>query len=249
MSLPEANKIRELAKSGKLSAVSREWMRCVGPEYTYQFQWLGLPIIQYPTDILAVQEAIWKIRPDFIVETGIARGGSVMLSASLMALLDLEDLGAKSSLQSSRRMVFAIDIDIRDHALLAINKSFLKNWITLLENDSTNSVNVSQINNGTFKGARGLVILDSNHTHDHVLSELRLFSQFVSIGSYMIVLDTEIEFIPSEFFSNRPWGPGNSPHTAVKQFLSESDQFVIDSEFSTKLGITTAPDGFLRRVK
>lgn len=247
--LPEIRKVHQLAKSGLLSDVSREWMKSVGPEYTYQFEWLGLPIIQYPTDILAIQETIWRLRPNFIIETGIARGGSVLLSSSLLALLDLEDSHASNKVFTPTRKLFAIDIDIREHAVKGLESSFLKSWIHLIEGDSTDPNIASQIGREFQKDAVGLVILDSNHTHNHVLSELRLYSQFISIGSYFVVLDTEIEFAPAQLFKDRPWGKGNSPHSAIKQFLRETDNFEIDDELSSKLGITTATDGFLKRIK
>jgi cephalosporin hydroxylase len=247
--LPEINKVRALSKSGFLSKVSREWMQKVGSEYTYQFEWLGLPIIQYPTDILAIQEAIYKIKPDFIIETGIARGGSVLLSSSILALLDLEESHASSKVFTPRRKLFAIDIDIREHAIKGLESSFLKSWINLIQGDSTDPKIASQIGLEFQNNSVGFVILDSNHTHNHVLNELRLYSRFISVGSYFVVLDTEIEFAPAELFKNRTWGKGNSPHSAIKQFLRENSDFEVDEELSTKLGITTAPDGFLKRVK
>jgi cephalosporin hydroxylase len=224
-------------------------MRSVGPEYTYQFEWLGLPIIQYPMDILAIQETIWRVRPNFIIETGIARGGSVLLSSSLLALLDLEDSQVSNKVFTPTRKLFAIDIDIRQHAIDGLKSSFLKSWIHLIEGDSTDSNIATRISLEIKSDDVGIVILDSNHTHNHVLSELRLYSQFISIGSYFVVLDTEIEFAPIQLFKNRPWGHGNSPHSAIKQFLKENDNFEIDEELSSKLGITTAPDGFLKRTK
>jgi cephalosporin hydroxylase len=224
-------------------------MKKVGPEYTYQFEWLGLPIIQYPTDILALQETIWKVRPDFIIETGIARGGSVLLSSSLLALLDLEESHATNKVFTPTRKLFAIDIDIREHAIKALESSFLKSWINLIAGDSTDPKIASLIGLEIQNDAVGLVILDSNHTHNHVLNELRLYSRFISVGSYFVVLDTEIEFAPAELFKNRTWGRGNSPHSAIKQFLRENNDFEVDEELSAKLGITTAPDGFLKRVK
>lgn len=247
--LPEISKVRQLAKSGELSSVSREWMRRVGAEYTYQFEWLGLPIIQYPTDILAIQEIIWRVRPNFIIETGVARGGSVLLSSSLLALMDLEDSHTTNRSFIPTRKLFAVDIDIRQHAIDGLESNFLKPWIHLINGDSADPKIARQISLALENEVKGLVILDSNHTHEHVLSELRLYSNFISIGSYFIVLDTEIEFAPDHLFKNRPWGKGNSPYSAIKQFLEETDDFEIDQELSSKLGITTAPDGFIRRIK
>ena len=145
--------------------------------------------------------------------------------------------------------MFAIDIDIRERAIKGLESSFLKSWIHLIQGDSTDPKIASQIGLEFQNDAVGFVILDSNHTHNHVLNELRLYSRFISVDSYFVVLDTEIEFAPADLFKNRPWGKGNSPHSAIKQFLRENNDFEVDEELSSKLGITTAPDGFLKRVK
>ena len=248
MTLPEIGKIQDLATSGLLAQESRNWMRKVGKEYTYQFEWLGLPIIQYPTDVFLIQELFWKVKPRYIIETGIARGGSILLSASLLALLDLEEFGQSVTTLNPSRRVFGIDIEIREHASNGIGSSFLKPWIELIESDSTAKELNSYLRSRMTQAGPVIVILDSNHTHEHVLAELNLYCPFVTPGSYIVVMDTEIEFLPSDSINKRVWGKGNNPHTAVVEFLESQGNFEIDQILSTKLGITCAPDGFLRRV-
>jgi len=201
-------------------------------KYSYHFKWMGLPFIQMPQDIVAIQEVIWEEKPDFVIETGVARGGGVVFYASL-----LEAMG--------HGYVIGIDIDIREQNRLAIEAHQLFKRIILLEGSSTNEVIVESVKGlcEGYLGEKVVVILDSLHTHAHVLKELELYSK---IADYIIVLDTIIEFMPE--FPDRPWGKGNNPYTAVQTFLKNNDEFEVDERYE-KLMISTAPSGYLKRVK
>jgi cephalosporin hydroxylase len=206
-------------------------------KYSYNFNWLGRHIIQLPQDILAVQEIIWNIKPQVIIETGIAHGGSLILSASILHLLNMNGT------------VIGIDIDIREHNRKAIIKHPLSSRIHMIEGSSTDINVIRQLKRIVAKKDKILVLLDSNHTHKHVLQELELYSPFVQCGSYLIVFDTLIEDVSDKFFENRPWGKGNNPKTAVWEFLKTNDRFVVDKEIEDKLLFTVAPDGYLKCVK
>jgi cephalosporin hydroxylase len=227
-------------KDAQLRADSIDWMVKTGKyKYSYNFQWLGRPIIQLPQDILMMQELVWEIKPDLIIETGVARGGSLIFYASM---LELADSGGK---------VIGIDIDIREHNRIEIEKHPMFKKIHLIEGSST-STDVLRSVNDYIKSNRCekiLVVLDSNHTHEHVLEELRLYSPFVKKGSYIVVFDTVIEDMPVGYFSDRPWDKGNNPKTAVWEFLKENDRFEIDEKIDAKLLISVAPSGYLRCVK
>jgi cephalosporin hydroxylase len=237
-----------------------ESIRC---KYCYNFNWLGRPIIQYPQDIVAMQELVWRIRPDLIIETGIAHGGSLILSASMLALLDLSDAAvARRPLdpRASSRRVIGIDIDIRSHNRSAIEAHPLAHMITMIEGSSTAAEVVSQVAAVAARHPCVLVCLDSNHTHDHVLNELRAYAPLVTQGSYCIVFDTVVESLPARASADRPWSPGNSPLTAVTQFLSDLSAskaiaadgaplcFEVDMEVDSKLLVSVAPKGYLRRI-
>jgi len=211
--------------------------------YSYHFEWLGRPIIQYPQDIVQFQEIVWRTKPDLIIETGIAHGGSLILSASMLALLDL------LSPTPVKRMVLGIDIDIRQHNREAIEAHPLADRIKMLEGSSTDQDIIDKVLNYSKNFKSVMVCLDSNHTHDHVLSELQLYSPFVSIGNYCIVWDTVIEDMPEDSFKDRPWGKGNNPKTAVREFLKTHTEFEVEQSIQNKLLITVAPDGYLRKVK
>jgi cephalosporin hydroxylase len=204
--------------------------------YAYNFNWLGRPIIQLPQDIVAVQELIWTIRPDLVIETGVAHGGSLILHASLLELL-------------GRGEVLGIDIDIREHNRREIERHPLAKRIRLLQGSSIDREIAAQAMLVAADKAHVLVILDSNHTHDHVLAELRLYGPLVTRGSYLIVFDTAIEDMPASCFADRPWKPGDNPKTAVRAFLAENDRFEIDRELEARLLVTAAPDGYLRCIK
>ena len=229
---------------------SRDWMLSSGKfNYTYNFSWFGLPIIQFPQDIVALQEVIAANKPDLIIETGVARGGSVNFSASMLALLDLRDCLANSKSYQISRKVVGIDVDIRSHTRDAIKNEPLNCYIELVEGSSISPEVIQKIDKISENYTNTLVLLDSNHTHDHVLTELNLYSSYVKSGGYIVVYDTSIEFDSQEFWNekNRNWGPGNSPLSAINQFLKENNEFEVDLGISSKLGITVCPFGFLRR--
>ena len=222
------------------------------PRYSYNFEWLGRPIIQYPQDIVAVQEIIWQVRPDLIIETGIAHGGSLMLSASMIALLDLCDgieAGVTINPTVSKRTVLGIDIDIRNHNRLAIESHPLASRVQMIQGSSIAPDVIARVHEVASQYERILVFLDSNHSHSHVLAELNAYAQLTSLSSYCVVFDTVVEDLPKEFFAERPWDSVNNPKTAVREYLTQHPEFEIDTEIQDKLLITVAPDGFLRRVK
>ena len=220
-------------------------------KYSYHFTWMGRPIIQFPQDILAMQELIWSVKPDLIIETGIAHGGSLIFSASMMALLDMycpimsDD---KNQGNQESRVVLGIDIDIRSHNRVAIEEHPLYSKIEMIEGSSVSESVIQKVYDISKKYEKIMVCLDSNHTHDHVLSELHAYTPLVSRGSYCVVFDTVVENMPKEMFPNRPWGPGNNPKTAVLEFIKNQEDFVIDNSIDDKLMLTVAPSGFLKRV-
>ena len=204
--------------------------------YSYNFSWMGRPIIQYPQDMIAMQEIIWEVKPDLIIETGIAHGGSLIYYASL-----LEFIGNGEAL--------GIDIDIMEHNRRVIENHPMYKRITMIEGSSVSENIITRVKNITKNKKRILVILDSNHTHAHVLEELKLYSKFVTKNSYLVVFDTIIEDLPENSFPDRPWGKGNNPKTALWEFLKSTDEFIIDKDIVNKLLITVAPDGYLKRIK
>lgn len=205
--------------------------------YTSNFTWLGRPVIQLPQDLVAMQEIIWAVKPDFIIETGIAHGGSLIFSASMLELI-----GGKGK-------VIGIDIDIRQHNRVEIERHPLYHRIVMIEGSSVDEHVVEQVKMLT-AGAKSIaVFLDSKHTHDHVLEELQFYAPLVSIGSYCVVSDTGIEYLSKDMIEDRPWGPGNNPLTAVWEFLKTHSEFEIDKSMECKLLITSAPEGWLKRVR
>jgi cephalosporin hydroxylase len=229
-------RIEKYGNDKQFQSISKKWLReSFKKQYEYNFTWLGRPIIQYPFDIIAIQELIWEVKPDLIIETGIAHGGSIIFSASM-----LEIIGKGS--------VIGIDIDIRKHNLAEIESHSMFKRIQLIEGSSIDLNVVQQVKKSAKANQRIMVFLDSNHTHEHVLQELNLYSQFVSIDSYIVVFDTFIEDLPEEFSNNRPWGKGNNPKTAVREFLQKNSNFVIDKNIEKKLLLTSAPDGYIKRV-
>lgn len=232
------------------------------PKYSYNFDWLSRPIIQYPQDIVAMQELIWSVRPDLIIETGIAHGGSAVFSASMLALLeycDAAEAGETLDPAAPRRRVLAIDIDIRPHNRERIEAHPLAGRIDMIEGSSTDPTVVERARAAAARAGTVLVCLDSNHTAEHVLAELEAYAPMTSQGSYCVVFDTVVEDLPAEMFGDRPWGPGDSPKTAVYAYLglladegrtgidSAPLAFAIDREIDRKLLISVAPEGFLRR--
>lgn len=222
------------------------------PKYSYNFEWLGRPIIQYPQDIVAMQEIIWQVRPDLIIETGIAHGGSLVFSASMLALVDVcEGIGQKKSidLSRSRRKVLAVDIDIRSHNRMAIEAHPMASRIQMLQGSSIAQEVIKEVHAVAKNHKSILVCLDSNHTHEHVMAELKAYAPLVSVGSYCVVFDTIIDDLPKKLFPDRPWGPGNNPKTAVWEYLKAHPEFEIDKGIQHKLLITVAPDGYLKRIR
>lgn len=211
-------------------------------KYAYNFFWLGVPILQAPQDLQALQEIIWEVKPDLVIETGIAWGGSLIFSASMLVIL--EACGA-----IEKGEVIGIDIDIRPHNRAAILAHPLSKKITMIEGSSIDKMIVEQVNMFAKKKKRVMICLDSNHTHDHVLAELRAYSPLVSVGSYCMVGDTGVEDLPEGTTTDRPWGKGSNPKTAVWAFLKENNAFVIDKTIDAKLVLTGSPDGYLKRVR
>ncbi len=206
--------------------------------YSYNFTWLGRPVIQYPQDLLALQEIIWSRRPRLIVETGIAHGGSIIFSASMLELAGVED-----------GLVLGLDIDIRAHNRPLIENHPLARRVRMVEGDSRGPEAARAARDLAARGGPVMVILDSNHTPEHVLDEMRLYGPLVTPGDYLVVFDGLIENFPEAMAGNRPWGPGNNPLTAIRQFLAENSDFVIDRDLENKLQITAAPSGYLRRAE
>jgi cephalosporin hydroxylase len=222
------------------------------PKYSYNFSALGRPIIQYPQDIVAMQELIWQVKPDLIIETGIAHGGSLVLSASMLALLDMCEAierGASLDPRESYRKVLGIDIDIRPHNRVAIEAHPMASRIQMIPGSSVAPEVIEQVRQMAKDYQRILVCLDSNHTHNHVLAELQAYAPLTSVDSYCVVFDTIVEDMPADMFLDRPWGPGNNPKTAVWEYLKTHPEFDVDKTIQHKLLITVAPDGYLMRCE
>jgi cephalosporin hydroxylase len=233
----DAASVRAMAADPESTTIRRDWMTFATRHgYSYNFSWLGVPIIQHPEDVVIIQELLWNTRPDLVIETGIAHGGSLILSASILKLL------------GGDREVLGIDIDIRAHARSTLATHPLASAITTIEGDSIAPSVIEQVSQVCSRHERVLVILDSNHTCDHVATELSLYGQFVSVGSYLVVMDTIIRDLPAEVLNDRPWDAVNSPWTAVSNFLSADDRYVAATEINERLLATAAPGGYLRRV-
>jgi cephalosporin hydroxylase len=230
--------IEQLGQDNDVKELSIEFIiKSSSKKYSYNFTWLGLPIIQFPQDIIGMQEIIWQVKPKLIIETGIAHGGSLIFYASM---LELVAGGGK---------VLGIDIDIRAHNRVEIEKHPMFKRITMIEGSSIDETVARQVHDFAKEAKPVLVVLDSHHSHAHVLRELEIYSPLVTKGSYLVVLDTIIEDMPGDCFPNRPWGKGNNPKTAVHEFLRSNDRFVVDKDMQNKLLITVAPEGYLRCVK
>jgi cephalosporin hydroxylase len=257
--------IKRLGASSELSKKSLDWMLTVAAvgRYSYNFSWQGRPIIQYPQDIVAMQELIWLVKPDLIIETGIAHGGSLIMSASMLAMLDYSDAvesGKTLDPMTTQRRVLGLDIDIRPHNRAAIEAHPMAHRIEMIQGSSIAPEIIEQVCEIAKSYERVLVCLDSNHTHEHVLAELEAYAPLVSKGSYCCVFDTVIEDMPDEMFPDRPWGKGDNPKTAVWEYLRRlntegrkaSDgaplNFEINNSVENKLLITVAPDGYLKRL-
>ena len=242
------------AANAELVASAAAFMKAsTQPKYSYNFAWMGRPIIQYPQDIVAMQELIWALQPDLIIETGIAHGGSLVFSASML------ELNAACGGPADAR-VLGVDIDIRAHNRAAIETHPMAHRIDMIEGSSIDPQVVAQVRAAAQRHEHVLVILDSNHTHEHVLAELEAYAPLTTAGSYCVVFDTVVEDIPEAIFPGRPWGKGNNPKTAVWEYLRRlRDEgrtgadgvplaFEIDKAIESKLLITVAPDGYLHRI-
>ncbi|WDP88653.1 MAG: cephalosporin hydroxylase family protein [Desulfobacter sp.] len=229
------NRVKNMGNNERLKNIGPEFISLAETQkYSYNFSWMGRPIIQYPQDILAMQEIIWDVKPDLIIETGIAHGGSLIFYASILELI-------------GKGEVLGIDIDIRSHNKEAIENHPMFKRISMIEGSSTDENIVKQAKEFTIGKEKILVTLDSNHTHEHVLKELELYSPLVTKGSYLVVYDTIVEDMPENAFPNRPWGKGNNPKTAVWEFLEKNNSFEVDKSIENKLLITVAPDGYLKK--
>ncbi len=247
-----------------LLSLSMDWIKEASRvSYFHKLTWLSRPIIQVPQDIYAIQELIWMIKPDLVIETGIAHGGSLILNASMLALLDYSDAVAGNCSidpKKSKRKVLGIDIDIRSHNRLAIEAHPLSHLIEMIEGSSVDEAVINKVKTRSQDFKRVIIFLDSNHTHDHVLAELEAYAPLVSPDSYCVVWDTGVEDLPEGFVTDRPWGKGNNPKTAVWEYLKRIQQegriaadgnplkFETDKTIEHKIAITAAPDGFLKRI-
>jgi cephalosporin hydroxylase len=230
------NNIAGLREDTAVQAQSMQWVQAiVRHKYTYNFRWMGRPAIQFPQDMVAMQEILWDLKPDLVIEAGVAHGGSVVFYASMLELIGHGE-------------VLGLDIDIRAHNREAIESHPMAKRIRLLEGSSVAPQTIAQVHE-IAKGKRVVVVLDSNHTHEHVLAELRAYAPLVCEGGYCVVMDTIVEDLPASFFPDRPWGPGDNPKTAVQQYLKETDAFEIDRDIEAKLLITVCPSGYLKRVR
>jgi cephalosporin hydroxylase len=229
--------IKNMTNDLQIKSLSKSFFNEVcNYKYSYNFSWMGRPIIQFPQDIIAMQEIIWNVKPDLIIETGIAHGGSIVFYASMLELI-------------GKGEVLGIDIDIREHNRVEIEKHPMFKRIKMIEGSSIDKNIAEKVCKFAEGKEKILVILDSNHTHDHVKQELELYSHLVTKDSYLVVFDTVVEDMPEDAFPDRPWGKGNNPKTAVWEFLKTNKRFIIDEEIHNKLLITVAPDGYLKCVK
>lgn len=247
------DEIAAMAANENLISATRHWVKTAqAAKYSYHFEWQGRPVIQYPQDLLAMHELIWQIRPDLIIETGIAHGGSLVFSASMLALLDVsEAISERRTIEphTSARKVLGIEIDIRTHNRAAIEAHPMASRIQMIEGSSIDPRVIEQVKAIAQTYKTVLVCLDSNHTHEHVLEELEAYAPLTSVGSYCVVFDTFIEHYPKDFSPGRPWGPGNNPMTAVHAYLEAHPEFSIDKSVDEKLMITVAPNGYLKRIR
>ena len=227
----------QMAQDERLRRLTHEWVVATSPyEYSYHFTWLGRPVIQFPQDILAVQEILWSVRPELVIETGIARGGSLILSASILELL------------GGSGRVLGIDVDIRAHNRSAIEEHPMARRIDMLQGSSVDEDVAAEVRRRAAGKSPVVVFLDSNHTHEHVARELELYAPLVTQGSYLVVFDTIVEEMPDGAYADRPWGRGNNPSTAVAEFLKGNPRFLADRAIDDKLLITMARGGYLRCV-
>ena len=238
-----AQRLDDNGRNAELQSSAAAFLKAsTEPKYSYNFSWMGRPIIQYPQDIVAMQELIWTVQPELIIETGIAHGGSLIFSAAML------ELNAACGGPKDAR-VLGVDIDIRAHNRAAIEAHPMFRRITMVQGSSIAADVIGQVH-ALARGKRPvLVCLDSNHTHEHVLAELNAYAALTSVGSYCVVFDTIVEDLPAGMYPARPWGPGNNPKTAAREFLAKHPEFEIDHRIDHKLLISVAPQGYLKRVR
>jgi cephalosporin hydroxylase len=230
-------RVESQGRNEKLLQLSRHFAEeTIRAGYSYNFTWMGRPIIQYPQDMMAMQEIIWEIKPDLIIETGIAHGGSIIYYASLLELI-------------GKGEVLGIDIDIREHNRIEIESHPMSKRINMLQGSAISTEIIDKVKPYASGKNVVMVCLDSNHTHAHVLKELELYAPFVTVGSYLVAFDTIVEDLPPDLYADRSWGVGDNPKTAVHEFLKGTDEFIINKDIDHKLLVSVAPDGYLKRVK
>lgn len=232
----KSERVQAYQKDKEFIKLGQEWLReSMSKNYVYNFSWMGRPIIQQPQDMIAMQEIIWQVKPDLIIETGIAHGGSIIYYASLMELI-------------GKGEVIGVDIEIRAHNRAEIEKHPMSKRIKMVEGSSVDPAIVEKIKELMKGKEKILVCLDSYHTHEHVLKELEIYSKFVSKDSYLVVFDSFVEDMPKNFYPNRPWTVGDNPKTAVWEFVKHNKDFVIDKSIQDKIIVTCSPDGYLKKV-
>lgn len=229
-------RIEANGRNAQLDTLASDFMKeSILSHYSYNFSWLGIPVIQYPQDLLAMQQLIWTIKPDVIIDVGIAHGGTTIFYASLLELI-------------GKGKVIGVDIDIRKHNRDRLEQHPLFKRVDLVEGSSIDDATLDTVKKYIAPTDTVLVSLDSNHTHEHVLQELQYYSPLVSAGSYLVVFDTIIEAMPKDTFLDRPWNVGDNPKTAIDAFLKENKMFLIDNEIDNQLMISAAKGGYLKRV-
>ncbi len=245
--------LRGIGEDASFLAQTREWVKaCLKHNYTHNYSWMGRPVIQVPQDTCGLQQIIWEVKPDLIIETGIAHGGSLVFSASMLALLDYAEAVERSTVLNPvqpARKVLGIDICIRPHNRAALDVHPMRSRIEMIEGSSIDAEVIAQVKRYAADYKRIMVFLDSNHTHDHVLAELEAYAPLVTVGSYCVVMDTGVEDLPDGFVTNRPWGKGNNPKTAVRDYVKRHPEFSADKMLEWKLAITAAEDGYLKRLR
>jgi cephalosporin hydroxylase len=247
------DRIRDTNSREKINRLAMDFLlESFSTTYYYDFDWLGVPIIQYPEDIVRIQMLLWNLKPDCIIETGIARGGSLILSASVLAMLELEDAfkanNSKDHIVLSRKVI-GVDLEIRNHTKEAIKDHFLSSRISMIEGSSIDADVVNKVSNLCAEHKKIVVLLDSNHSELHVLNELRAYSKLVSIGSYIVVYDTIAEFLGKDVMPQKGWGVGNNPYTAIIKFMEENDSFQYDENYNNLVCVSACQYGFLKRIK
>ena len=238
---PNGSVSHSLASPEAFKIVSDAWIRCGwDTKYVYSFSWMGRPIIQLPDDMVRIQEVIYQVKPDLIIETGVAHGGSLIFYASLCKAMD-------------RGRIVGIDIEIRPHNRKAIDAHELSPLITLVEGSSVDAGLVEQVRGHARPGETVLVLLDSNHTKAHVLAELEAYGPMVTQGSYIVATDGIMAQVAGAPRSGPDWS-WNNPISAIEAFVADHPEFVVEEpEFPFNEGVvkdrvTYWPSAYLKRV-